>query len=75
MLYLHSACTRTGAAQEPTDFLDVQGDKVPLTLSPDRLGLLVKDGTKAGQVNEIAGRRGYKIAETLRCVCSDQEAW
>ena len=60
-------------AQDPKDLLGLQGDKVALTLSPDRLGVLVKDGTEAGRVNEIAGRRVYKIAETLRGVCSDQE--
>ncbi|MER9256008.1 S8 family serine peptidase [Mesorhizobium sp. M0598] len=52
-------------AQQPTDFLDLQGEKVPLTLSLDRLGILVKDGTTADQIKDFAGRRGYKIAQAL----------
>lgn len=53
------------AGQEPTDFLNLRGERVPLSISSDRVGVLVREETAFEKVRDFADSRGYKIVEQL----------
>ncbi len=53
------------AGQEPTDFLELQGEKVPISINSSRVGILAREETTFEKVRDFADGRGYKIAEQL----------
>lgn len=51
------------AGQEPTDYLELQGEKVPLAINSSRIGVLSREDATFEKVREFADGRGYKIAD------------
>src|SRR5262245_55605443 len=54
-------CCGSAIAQDLNDTIYVQGKKVPVAISPDRIGVIARKGTTPEQMKAFADRNGLDI--------------